>query len=445
MKTTEAIRKYIGRIRGNEPVGRHDGLASTATGSTNDGTAADSAYSGAAAIQKTGPAAPASARREVGVDVEIARQRGPGGFVSFRNPDDLAAGKGLDTYDRMMTDAQVRMAVNYKRFAVISSDWEIAPASDSPADKEIAAFVKSALDNMNGSLVQAVFGIMNALVHGYSISEMVFEPIESGAFAGKWGLRAVKPKHPEDYDFDLDRFGNIKSLLLTDENSKQTKVPAWKFALYTYLPEFGRPWGRSDLRAVYKHWWSKDFLLKWWNIYLETFGAPTRVGKYPAGSTSVSKQTDLKRVLRDIVNNTAITLPDDMDIEFITAAGNAGFETAVEYHDAQIVRGILGQTLTSSEGKRVGSLALGNVHQETMEDYVTFLRRDIAESVMREQIIRRLVEFNYSGVDTLPRFVWQPRKGKIVMSSVSDIATLIDTGIVTSDDFAALRERLDLP
>lgn len=383
--------------------------------------------------------------RELGVDVEIARQRGPGGFVAFQNPDEFTAGNGLETYDRMMTDAQVRMAVNYKRFAVISSDWEIAPASDSEQDAEIAGFIRASLENMRGSVVQSVFGVMNALVHGYSISEMVFEPIEGGRFDGKWGLKAIKPKHPEDYDFDLDRFGNIKGLMLTDETGKQSKVPAWKFVIYTYLPEFGRPWGRSDLRAVYKHWWSKDFLLKWWNIYLETFGAPTRVGKYPAGSTSVSKQSDLKRVLRDIVNNTAITLPDDMDIEFITSAGNAGFESAVEYHDSQIVKGILGQTLTSGEGRRVGSLALGNVHQETMEDYVTFLRRDIAETVMREQVIRRLVEFNYPGAAELPRFVWQPRKGKIALASVSDIATLVDTGIVTENDFALLRERLDLP
>lgn len=387
---------------------------------------------------------PADAGGELGVDVAIARQRGPGGFAEYSNPDDLVARKGLDAYDRMMTDAQVRMAVNYKRFAVISADWDVLPGGPERRDAEIADFVRRSLENMNGSVVQSVFGVMNALVHGYSITEMVFAP-GSGRDEGRWRIVALKPKDPRDYDFELDPFGNITGLWLTDENGRRAKLPLWKFVVYTYLPEYGRPWGRSDLRAVYKHWWSKDFLLKWWNIYLETYGAPTRIGKYPAGTTPASRQEDLKRVLRDIVNNTAITIPNDMEIDFVSSQGEAGFEAAVEYHDRQIVKGILGQTLTSDEGRRVGSLALGNVHQETMEDYVTFLRRDLAESVIGEQVIRRLVDFNFAGVENYPRFVWQPRKGKVALASVSDIATLMESGLVTPADYNTLRDRLDLP
>jgi phage gp29-like protein len=408
--------------------------------------------SGYAAVEKNGAdesaveaKAPAGAGKELGVDVAIARQRGPGGFTEYANPDDLVARKGLDVYDRMMTDAQVRMAVNYKRFAVLSADWDVLPGGPEKRDAEIADFARRSLENMSGSVVQALFGIMNALVHGYSISEMVFAPGNGGRDAGRWRLEAVKPKNPRDYDFDLDPFGNITGLWLTDENGRRSKLPLWKFVVYTYLPEYNRPWGRSDLRPAYKHWWSKDFLLKWWNIYLETYGAPTRVGKYPAGSTPASHQEDLKRVLRDIVNNTAITIPDDMQIDFVTAQGEAGFEAAVEYHDRQIVKGILGQTLTSDEGQRVGSLALGNVHQETMEDYVTFLRRDIAETVIGEQVIRRLVDFNFAGVENYPRFVWRPRKGKVALASVSDVAALIESGLVTKNDYGILRDRLDLP
>ncbi len=424
MKTYDAIREYLKK-----------GFGVLRYGS--------SAGAGEANAPKGEP--PAGADRERGVDTEIARQRGPGGFTEFANPDDLVAKKGLDIYDRMMTDAQVRMAVNYKRFAVISADWDVIPGGGEKRDAEIADFVRRSLENMRGSVVQSVFGVMNALVHGYSIAELVFAPVGAGRDAGRWRLDAVKPKHPRDYDFDLDPFGNVTGLRLTDENGRRSKLPLWKFVVYTYLPEYNRPWGRSDLRAAYKHWWSKDFLLKWWNIYLETYGAPTRIGKYPAGATSASKQEDLKRVLRDIVNNTAITIPDDMNIEFMAAAGPAGFEEAVEYHDRQIVKAILGQTLTTDEGRRVGSLALGNVHQETMEDYVTFLRRDIAESVVGEQIIRRLVDFNFAGVERYPRFVWQPRKGKVAIASVSDITALMDSGLVTESDYAALRGRLDLP
>jgi len=80
-----------------------------------------------------------------------------------------------------------------------------------------------------------------------------------------------------------------------------------------------------------------------------------------------------------------------------------------------------------------------------MEDYVTFLRRDIAESVIGEQVIRRLVDFNFAGVENYPQFVWQPRKGKVAIASVSDITALIDSKLVSEADYGLLRERLDLP
>ena len=312
---------------------------------------------------------------------------GPSGFTNFADIEKLSPKEKIDIYDRMMTDAQVRQAINDKRFAVISSDWEVLAASPGARDTEIAAFVKRSLDQMRGSVVQAAFGIMNALVHGYSISEMVFKPVETGADAGRWRIEALKPKHPRDYDFDIDPLGNITAIWITDGNGHRSKLPLWKFIIHTSRPEFGRPCGRSDLHAVYKHWWSKDFLLKWWNIYLETYGAPTRFGKYPAGDTAESKQEDLKRVLRDIVNNTAIAIHDDMDVDLVTSAGAAGFEAAIEYHDHQIVMGIVG----GGEG------------------YVVSLRRNI-EDVVSGDIIKRMVDFNFASVDDYPRFRFKPKK-----------------------------------
>ena len=122
MKTFEAVGGFLRRLMPERKVA---GAAPSAYGASADdgGEGSDN--------KKGSP--PAGADRERGVDTEIARQRGPGGFTSFANPDDLIAKKGLEIYDRMMTDAQVRMAVNYKRFAVISADWrpEIWPATPS--------------------------------------------------------------------------------------------------------------------------------------------------------------------------------------------------------------------------------------------------------------------------------------------------------------------------
>lgn len=80
---------------------------------------------------------------------------------------------------------------------------------------------------------------------------------------------------------------------------------------------------------------------------------------------------------------------------------------AVEFHNREMVRSILGQTLTTDEGKRVGSLALGKVHLQVLLLQLEAVRRELADTVMTEQVIRPLVELNF-GKAELPRFEFEP-------------------------------------
>jgi hypothetical protein len=176
----------------------------------------------------------------------------------------------------------------------------------------------------------------------------------------------------------------------------QAALPTEKFMVYTYMPSYELPHGQSDLRAAHKHWWSKDVILKFWNLYLEKFGMPTAKGAYRRGMPK-SQQDDLLRVLDKIQQETAIVVPEDVQIELLEAqrGGDAGYLAAVEFHNKQIAKAILGQTLTSDEGVREGTHALAQVHMDVLYFYLQKLKRDLEESVMREQMIRRLVDFNY--------------------------------------------------
>ena len=52
----------------------------------------------------------------------------------------------------------------------------------------------------------------------------------------------------------------------------------------------------------------------------------------------------------------------------------------------------------------MGSLALGKVHLQILLLQVNAVRRELAESVMTEQLVRPLVEANF-GPGDVPRFV----------------------------------------
>lgn len=371
-------------------------------------------------------------------------------FDFLPNQDDIVETKTLDIYDTMMREVEIAQSVNSIRYAVIS-DYEVTPASTDAEDVEVAEFVLWVLENLIcGSVKQAQFDILSGIYRGYSITEKIFDTCKKGRWSGKWYLSKLNPKYAGDYEIKTDEYLNITDLINTALGSCD-KVPINKFIIYTHNPKDGRPHGQSVLRPAYKHYWSKDFLLKWWNIYLQTFGMPTRVAKYPANgyvqtaSGSESSQNRLQAILKDIMNNTAVTVPDDILIDFIevSAGGGLAFQKAIEYHDREIEKAIQLQTLTSgTDGK--GSWALGEVHADTKKTYVEYIRDALEDVVFNEQIIRQLVDLNYV-VDDYPKFRFAPGRRYIEGMTSQDIMNLKNIGIITDDDTDTIRKKIGLP
>jgi phage gp29-like protein len=138
--------------------------------------------------------------------------------------------------------------------------------------------------------------------------------------------------------------------------------------------------------------------VQWWAIYLEKYGMPTVKGTVPTG-TPQAQRTELLNALKSIQQETALVHTIDQTVEFLTATlpatGTGGFESAIAYCDKQIVKGLICQTLTTDEGERVGSMALGKVHESILDILLKKLRRKLEEMV-DEQIIRPLIDYNFA-------------------------------------------------
>lgn len=320
-------------------------------------------------------------------------------------PDDLAARHGLEIYDRMQADAQIAASLATKKFAVLAHGWEVIEESSAPADRAAAGFCGFALQEMQGTVEDTLFGILDALAKGYSIAEINFRRIEGGQWDGRIGLASIKHKDPGLFDFETDEFLNVTGLIRTGaDGAPEKRLPIEKFVVYTYMPSYEEPRGHSDLRACYKHWWAKDIILRFLSSYLERFGTPVVKGTYRRGMTTI-QQDDLLRALEGIQRETAIVVPEDVTVELLQAPaqGEQGFMEAIAYHDRQIAKAILGETLTQEEGHRTGALALAKVHQDTMLLRLQKIKRDLEEAVVREQVFRPLVALNFPGASA-PRF-----------------------------------------
>lgn len=392
---------------------------------------------------------------------EIASARGTltsalGQIVPY-NPDNLIGKRGYSIYDQMQRDAQVQACLTIKKLAVLSRGWEVHPASSDSKDIEVADFVRFALEDMRGSILDVLFNVLDALAKGFSVLEMNYCALNKQPYQGRIGLASIKAKDPSTFAFDTDEFLNVRGLkrtagipvdrLIVDRGSQEhdqrsnhqrsndlSLLPPHKFVVYSYMPRYESLYGTSDLRAAYKHYWSKDILTRFMNLYLEKYGSPTAKGSYKRGTPKQS-QEELLRVLDKIQQETAIVIPEDVQVELLeaTRGGEAGYLQAIEFHDKQISRAILCQTLMTDEGSRVGSFALAKVHLDVLKMCLRKLKRDLEESVMQEQVIKRLVDYNYT-VSAYPTFSLGPLEDTDVAQLTGVIEKLVSGQIIKPDE-----------
>jgi phage gp29-like protein len=363
------------------------------------------------------------------------------------SPDDLVVKKGFGIYDEMQRDAVVKSALEVKKFAVLAKPWRIIPATDSKKDEKIANFVEWSLRHVRGEVTGVLYETLDALAKGFSVGEMVWE-ISKDEWEGNLILKAVKAKDPSYYDFEVDEYLNIKRLLLSPGGSEATiDLPPEKFLIYSHNGKYSQPWGASDLRSVYKHWWCKDFLIKWWQLFCEKYAMPSLVGYYKTG-TPLEKQNQLLTLLSKIASDTAIILPEEISdtiAEIYTARDpRILYESAVNYHDTQISIGILGETLSmQSPGKSSSaSYAMASVHQDTLIAQLEKIKQAL-QALVNERLVTPLVRYNFAGA-RLPKFVFQPLKEEDISEKVDRIWKLSQVGEVVPGE-SWIREYLSLP
>lgn len=303
------------------------------------------------------------------------------------------------TYDQMMGDSMVQTVLTIKRLGVLAAEWTVEPSQPTAEARKRAAFVLDAFERMEGSPTTVLAQAMDAFAKGWSVQEKVFEPA-----AGKVWLKAVRAKDPSLFGLQVDRFGQVEQLLLQIPGDPTVKLDRAKFVLYANRASYADPKGRSDLDAAYRHWQAKQDLLSAWKFHLSRFAMPTLLGRFQRG-LAADDRDHILTALTNLQENDAIVFPNEIDVSTLGGDKEPGdaFLSAIDFHNREIARAVLGQTLTTDEGRRVGSLALGKVHLQVLLLQMDAVRRELADTVMTEQVVRPLVELNF-GTGPIPRF-----------------------------------------
>ena len=376
------------------------------------------------------------------------------------NPDELVGKKGLEIFDKMRRDDQVHSALSIKKLGVLAPGWGIiAPdnGGDAPDMDGRIDFISSALraigqgsETTGSTFEYDLQEIMTALEYGYSLTEKIYRVIPDGPFAGKIGIKALKTRKPHSFDFRTDDHGNLLPDGIRQSTLSGAKdFPTGKFVIYTYNPEFDNPYGRSDLVNVYREWFSKDTIHKFWTISLERFGEPLADVEFDH-KVGPEDQDEIEKVLKNLSSRNYFLHPEGVTLNLREPAlrGVSAYREAITAWNLGIARGILiPKHIGLTEGGEVGTLAQAKENMRVFMIVLRALRQDIAVRVVQRQIVRPLMRLNFDPPEPEPVFQFNPITDEEAMELAASYIEAAEKGIVgtTRDDEAHLRRLWQFP
>jgi phage gp29-like protein len=360
------------------------------------------------------------------------------GGVYFLPVDEIIRRKGWTVYNDMLNDDQVKAVLAFKKILVVGRGFEFAPADPKNAQaKEVADFVTWCMNKIN--LPRVLWETCSALEYGYSLAELVWTRDQ---YEGKQVvcLEKIAYRDPKELYLSIDEHGNFMGVRQVSMG-REVQLDPDKVFLYSHNKRFGNIYGDSDLRAAYRSWWAKKFIINFWNVFLERMGQPMMMMKYPTGASDTLKQT-LQKILRNLASKTEVLVPSGVDVQLVeaTRGGTATYNEALTYHDNSIARAMLLSSLMglggeSNKSREANGTSQSIIHLQLIFDMADIISQDIAREFIL-QVVRQLVAFNYGEdqVDALmPQFVWQDY-GKYQATLIADeIRQLHAAGIIEMD------------
>ncbi|MCX7718805.1 MAG: DUF935 domain-containing protein [Candidatus Sumerlaeaceae bacterium] len=358
-------------------------------------------------------------------------------------------------------DAHLFATLQTRKNMLAAAEWKVIEAGESPADREAAALVRTVLAGI-ADFRGAVFHLLDAFAKGWAVAEILWTVDPA---TGRTAVRELRGRPASA--FAVDAGGAL--YLLTDDATDwreaarprdllprpgETMVwargarpmPERKFVRFVFQGGPGAPYGSPLCAKAYWYYWFKKNNVKFWAVYNEKFGAPTAVARY--GSAATSEELDrLTSVLESLQSDSGVLLPEGVALEFLEARRSGATNTYREFADwcnDEISKLVLGQTLTTGEGRRSGSMALGTVHDRVRRDYLAADAQALG-AALTAQLVRWIVDFNFGPAQAAPRLVFDVSDSAEFLEELKVDEQLVRMGVALPSGYFHEKYRRPVP
>lgn len=165
--------------------------------------------------------------------------------------------------------------------------------------------------------------------------------------------------------------------------------------------------------------------------FLEVYGRPPIVGRYPVGATDAEKNT-LRQAIQMIGHDARGMVPHGMEIEFnqAVAGGSDQYLSVIKWTEHAISKAILGGTL-SSQTDDTGARSLGEVHDAGRLEIRNSDIKELEPTINRD-LIYPLWMFNAKSYDNprrRPRFSFDTNQAEDLQVFSTALPSLVQIGM----------------
>lgn len=332
----------------------------------------------------------------VGSGRDITRGFVPDNMIMAAGDTVLATrGGDYSIYEDIARDDQVKTCRQQRELALIAKEWAVEPGDSSRKAKKAADRLTAFLKRLEWD--QKTQKMLGSVLYGYSVAEIL------------WATDGIEITAADIKVKNRKRFGFLPSgelRLRTFANQMDGEaLPSGKFWAFSCgADDDDEPYGLGLGHYLYWPVFFKKNGLKFWLTFLEKFGQPTAVGKYPAGASDPEKAR-LLQALAAIQSSTAIRIPDGMVIELLeaTRSGTADYTALYDRMNAAISKVYLGHTgsTDATPGRLGGEDNASNVREDLIK-----ADADLICGSFNRTVAKWLTYYN-DGENVAPPRVWR--------------------------------------
>ncbi|MDA8257951.1 MAG: DUF935 domain-containing protein [Betaproteobacteria bacterium] len=299
-------------------------------------------------------------------------------------------------------DTQIFSDMSKRKRALLTIDWRVDPPPNaSAAEKALADYARERLDSI-ADLEDVILDALTAIGHGFSGLEITWGRI------GNERLPEKIEHRPQSW-FTVDQ-ATRSQLRLRGASMDGEPLNPFGWIVHQHKSRSGYIARSGLFRVLVWPYLFRNYAARDMAEFLEIYGLPLRLGKYPSGATQDERRTLLNAVV-NIGHAAAGIIPEGMLIEFQEAAKGSQepFIAMIEWAERSISKAILGQQI-GNDSARKGSLAGAEVDNEVRKDLLKSDARQLQGTLTRDLIYPILaINKGLSDIRRCPRLVFDFR------------------------------------